>query len=168
SPARGSGDRGPGEQDRRAVEGGRAARGTRPGRAGPGTGARRDRGRARSGDRRASPRVRRPHDRGRRPRHQPQSGQERASGPDRTGPLGERHLPWWVVKVPSPFGRGLGEREERSMASVAAAKRYARAAFAVALEHGALDRWLADLTAAERALGAPRVMAYLKNPKVTR
>jgi F-type H+-transporting ATPase subunit delta len=54
------------------------------------------------------------------------------------------------------------------MASVAAAKRYAQAAFAVALERGALDRWLADLTTAGQAVGAPRVMAYLMNPKVTR
>jgi F-type H+-transporting ATPase subunit delta len=54
------------------------------------------------------------------------------------------------------------------MASVAAAKRYAQAAFGLALDRGALDRWLADLTAAERGLGAPQVMAYLMNPKVTR
>src|SRR5581483_5848022 len=38
----------------------------------------------------------------------------------------------------------------------------------VALAHQALDRWLADLQTAARGLSAPRVMAFLLNPKVAR
>jgi F-type H+-transporting ATPase subunit delta len=54
------------------------------------------------------------------------------------------------------------------MASVAAARRYAQAAFDLAKDRGTLDRWQGDLSLAARGLAAPRVMAYLLNPKAVR
>lgn len=52
------------------------------------------------------------------------------------------------------------------MASVVAARRYARAAFELALDLGTLDRWEADLKRAASLLADHRVMAYMLNPKV--
>lgn len=47
-----------------------------------------------------------------------------------------------------------------------AAKRYARAAFEVALEHGALDRWSDDLRLIAAVMGDAKALAFLTNTKV--
>jgi F-type H+-transporting ATPase subunit delta len=49
---------------------------------------------------------------------------------------------------------------------VAAARRYAEAAFQVALEDGDLDRWKADLALAAEILGRPDVAPTVDNPAV--
>jgi len=47
-----------------------------------------------------------------------------------------------------------------------AAKRYARAAFEVALERGALDRWSDDLRLIAAVMGDAKALALLANTKV--
>ena len=47
-----------------------------------------------------------------------------------------------------------------------AAKRYARAAFEVALEHGTLDRWSDDLRLIAAVAGDAEALAHLANTKV--
>ena len=47
-----------------------------------------------------------------------------------------------------------------------AAKRYARAAFEVALEHGTLDRWSEDLRLIAAVMGDAKALALLSNTKV--
>jgi F-type H+-transporting ATPase subunit delta len=54
------------------------------------------------------------------------------------------------------------------MPSVAASRRYARAAFEVALAHAAVDRWERDLQRVSTLLRDARVQAFLNNPKVSR
>jgi F-type H+-transporting ATPase subunit delta len=48
----------------------------------------------------------------------------------------------------------------------AAAKRYAQAAFAVALEHDELERWLADLEALASLMTRPEAAALLESDRV--
>jgi len=47
-----------------------------------------------------------------------------------------------------------------------AAKRYAQAAFAVALEHDELDRWVTDLEALAALMGRPEAAALLRSDRV--
>lgn len=49
---------------------------------------------------------------------------------------------------------------------VVAARRYAEAAFQVALAHDALDRWAADLADAADVLGRPQVAPIVQSPAV--
>jgi F-type H+-transporting ATPase subunit delta len=48
----------------------------------------------------------------------------------------------------------------------ATARRYAEAAFELALERGELDRWAEDLRALAEALAEPQVLAFLASAKV--
>ena len=49
---------------------------------------------------------------------------------------------------------------------VAAARRYAEAAFEVALEHDQLDRWKEDLAVAAEILGRPDVAPVVDSPAI--
>ncbi len=52
------------------------------------------------------------------------------------------------------------------MAQPGSARRYAQAAFEIAREKKALDRWQADLTVLAAAAGEPELRAVLESPKV--
>jgi F-type H+-transporting ATPase subunit delta len=52
------------------------------------------------------------------------------------------------------------------MRTEAAAKRYAQAAFAVALEYEEVERWAEDLDALATLMGEPRAAAFLESDKV--
>lgn len=53
------------------------------------------------------------------------------------------------------------------MRTEAAAKRYAQAAFAVALEFEEVERWAEDLDALTTLMGEPRAAAFLESDKAT-
>jgi F-type H+-transporting ATPase subunit delta len=53
------------------------------------------------------------------------------------------------------------------MRTEAAAKRYAQAAFAVALEYDEVERWAEDLDALATLMGEPRAAAFLESDKVS-
>ena len=53
------------------------------------------------------------------------------------------------------------------MRTEAAAKRYAQAAFAVALEYQEVERWAEDLDALATLMGEPRAAAFLESDKVS-
>lgn len=53
------------------------------------------------------------------------------------------------------------------MANVRVARRYARAAFDIAVERGDLDGWLRDLRLISETLGQPNILLLLENPKLT-
>jgi len=52
------------------------------------------------------------------------------------------------------------------MARVAAARRYAQAVLAIALERDELDRWQADMDVMASALAEPRLAALLESPRI--
>lgn len=51
------------------------------------------------------------------------------------------------------------------MARARAARRYAQAAFAIALERNELDRWLADLRLLAQVFAEPSLVDFLENPR---